>query len=330
MYYPGRDKSMKIIALSHYNGDMDTRFGDCILLIDNNSIVIYDCGHEKHAEYVENYIRTHKEIDKISIVISHNDSDHTKGVCSLMDWCEENAINDVTVYAHLYLKYVDDILPKIQNKKQKQRENLKDDILEQFNHICEIVNKAEEYCYAVVNAEKGIRIGGCMIVGPEKDEITDTVARAVDERQEDTIGEGLAEETVMNAASVQLKFLFDNNSTGILCGDASPAFLKNLSQYDFIQLPHHGQKDDAEEIFRKLGGYAHSKSYLISDNTGSAENSGGSEKLIRFMNDEKYKAAYNTKNGIVEVSEVQRFISNTSCGRSYLGDLDCYKKPGSY
>ncbi len=320
---------MTIIALSNYDGDVDTRFGDCIMLIDRNSIVIYDCGHEKHAEYIEKYIEAHKEIDDISIVISHNDSDHTKGICALLDWCKENGLNDVKIYAHLYLKYVDDILPKIKNKKQKQRETLKEDILEQFNHICEIVLKAERHHFDVINAEKGTQIGKCVIVGPEKNEITDTVARAVDERQEDTIGDGLAEETVMNAASVQLKFLFDNNAAGLLCGDASPDFLRNLSQYDLIQLPHHGQKDDAAEIFRKLGGYAHGKTYLISDNTGSAENSGGSEKLVKYMNDEKYKSAYNTKNGIIELTQVEKFTSYTNSGRSFLGDLDSYKKTNS-
>lgn len=35
---------MKLKALSHYDNDMDTRFGDCILLYDETSLVVYDCG----------------------------------------------------------------------------------------------------------------------------------------------------------------------------------------------------------------------------------------------------------------------------------------------
>lgn len=44
---------MKLKALSQYDGDKDTRFGDCILIYNNSSLIVYDCGHIKHAEYVE-------------------------------------------------------------------------------------------------------------------------------------------------------------------------------------------------------------------------------------------------------------------------------------
>lgn len=42
---------MKLKALSQYDGDKDTRFGDCILIYNNSSLIVYDCGHIKHAEY---------------------------------------------------------------------------------------------------------------------------------------------------------------------------------------------------------------------------------------------------------------------------------------
>lgn len=46
---------MKLKALSHYAGDTDTRFGDCILLYDATTLIVYDCGNERHAEEVEKF-----------------------------------------------------------------------------------------------------------------------------------------------------------------------------------------------------------------------------------------------------------------------------------
>lgn len=43
---------MKLKALSNYDGDKSTRFGDCILIYDLTSMIVYDCGHGKHAEYL--------------------------------------------------------------------------------------------------------------------------------------------------------------------------------------------------------------------------------------------------------------------------------------
>jgi hypothetical protein len=41
---------MKLRALSNYDNDRETRFGDCILLYDNGNLVIYDCGHSRHKD----------------------------------------------------------------------------------------------------------------------------------------------------------------------------------------------------------------------------------------------------------------------------------------
>ena len=77
---------MKLKALSHYNGDMDTRFGDCILLYDSTSLVVYDCGHAQHAQEIEDFLCENALISKVHIVISHNDSDHTDGIEKLMEY----------------------------------------------------------------------------------------------------------------------------------------------------------------------------------------------------------------------------------------------------
>jgi hypothetical protein len=41
---------MKLKALSHYNSDLDTRFGDCILVYNSVSLIVFDCGCTAYAE----------------------------------------------------------------------------------------------------------------------------------------------------------------------------------------------------------------------------------------------------------------------------------------
>ena len=285
---------MKLKAFSHYNGDWDTRFGDCIIVYDNKSLIVYDCGHEKHAEAVESFLRSNWSITQIYIVVSHNDSDHTSGVCGLLEWLNECGRYSVQVYLHLYLKHVDTILDKLDDGR-RNRESLKKALLAEFDNIKTIIEAAQEYGFTVGDALKGTVVGNCAIVGPTVDEFTDVAAKAVDNRENDKIGEGHAEETVMNAASIQLKCKLADAAIILLCGDASPDFLHNLYTYNIIQLPHHGQLDDAIAIFEKLKADSYNKDYLISDNTGSGATSGGSDKLVKYMEDENYNPAMNTK-----------------------------------
>lgn len=288
---------MKIRALSHYEGDINTRFGDCILLYDNTSLIVYDCGHAKHAEAVEEFLQTNLSIVQVHIVVSHNDSDHTDGVCSLLDWLSARSKYTVSVYSHQYLKHVDTILDKIDDGR-RNRDSLKQSLLAEFDNIKTIIESAQACGFPAVEALSGTSVGSCTIVGPTIDEFTDVAAKAVDSRVGNNIGEGHAEETVMNAASVQLRCKLDNAETILLCGDASPAYLHNLDSYDIIQLPHHGQLDDAKAIFEELDD-SYDKKYFISDNTGSGETSGGSDNLVQYMRDENYSSAQNTKNGVV-------------------------------
>jgi hypothetical protein len=283
---------MKLKAFSHYDGDMDTRFGDCIILYDSTSLVVYDCGHTNHAKSVETFLRSNTSINQVYIVVSHNDSDHTDGVCSLLEWLYEEHYT-VSVYTHQYLKHVDTILNKIDDNRRR-RERLKEALLTEFDNIKTIIETAKTYKFNTEEALKGESVGICEIVGPTEDEFTDVAAKAVDNRESNNI----AGETVMNAASVQLKCKLNNAEMIILCGDAAPSYLHNLDSYDIIQLPHHGQLDDSKKIFDKLDD-SYSKSYFISDNTGSGETSGGSDQLVEYMNNEKYSSACNTKNGVV-------------------------------
>lgn len=312
---------MKLKALSHYDNDTDTRYGDCILLYDDAQMVVYDCGHTKHAEYVESFLGRFPGIASVHIVVSHNDSDHTDGVCELLEWLHAQGKYTVKVYTHQYLKHVDTILDKVDDGR-RNRESLKDALITEFDNINDIIETAEDFNFSCVEALQGTTVGLCTIVGPTVDEFTDVAAKAVDNREGDTVGEGLAAESVMNAASLQLKCTLSNGNKVLLCGDASPDYLKNLADYEYIQLPHHGQEDDAKAIFETLGGKAHLKSYLISDNTGSAEHSGGSDDVLKHMKKEKYVDPHNTKNGIVDLPKYSAVTSTTSQERKYLGELD--------
>jgi len=291
---------MKLKALSHYNDDLDTRFGDCILIYNSISLVVFDCGHVKHSEAVKTFLQLNLFIKQIHIVVSHNDCDHTSGICELLEWLNDRGGYSVHVYMHQYLKYVDEILDKIDDRR-RNRESLKEALLDEFDNIKIIIETTQVCGFTVNEALRGTNVGDCIIAGPTKDEFIDVAAKAVDSRGENKIGKGHAEETVMNAASIQLTCKLDTADIILLCGDASPDYLHNLGSYDIIQLPHHGQLADAQAIFQKLKGDSYSKHYLISDNTGSGATSGGSDELVQYMKDEKYSPAMNTKNAPVNI-----------------------------
>ena len=286
---------MRLKALSHYNNDITTRFGDCILLYDSATVVVYDCGHTDHAQRVKSFLAARLVISQVHIVISHNDSDHTSGIVELLDYLHIKRYT-VTVYSSLYLKHTEKILEQLDDERRTSKAT-KQHVLDTFDKIAEIVEKAEEYGFSVVDAIEHIQVASlCWIVGPREDEFIKVVAQAI---EDDTITR-IEGETVMNAASVQLKCKLDNGQTVLLCGDASPSYLHRLDSYDVIQLPHHGRLDNAQEIFEELRD-PYSKVYFISDNTGAGANSGGSDDLVRFMKRENYSPALNTQKGEVNL-----------------------------
>jgi metal-dependent hydrolase (beta-lactamase superfamily II) len=304
---------MKLKVLSHYDNDLNTRFGDCILLNDNTNLVVYDCGHSRHADEAISFLQSKSSISTVRIVVSHNDSDHTVGINELLTWLHIQKKYSVSVYTHQYLKHVDTILNKIDDGR-RTRESLKKALLAEFDNIKTIIETAVEYGFTAVEALCDVTVGNCNIVGPTVDEFTDVAAKAVDNRVGNNIGEGHAEETVMNAASVQIKCKLDNAELVLLCGDASPDYLRHLDDYDIIQLPHHGQLADAEAVFDALSN-AGSKVFLVSDNTGSGATSGGSDDLMK-SDARKGKRIKNTKDGIVELPEASIYDGGGSKTRS--------------
>lgn len=307
---------MILKALSYYNGDMDTRYGDCILLYDSTSLIIYDCGHVQHAEEVEKFLKKNIQISQIHIVVSHNDSDHTNGIESLLEYLYSKEY-EVTVYTSLYLKSAKKVLELLDDERRTLPAT-KQHILETFDKIKDIVEKAQEYGFSIKNASAGTEVLSESIVGPKEDEFAEVVAQAI---KADT-GSKIDGETVMNAASVQLKCKLDNAQTVLLCGDASPAYLHNIDSYDLIQLPHHGKLDSAIVIFDTLTD-PYSKDYLVSDNTGSGATSGGSDNLVEYMKTELYSPALNTKNGVVSVPKsADKNNSNNRTKGVKLGAMD--------
>lgn len=298
---------MKLKALSHYDGDMGTRFGDCIMISNFTQLIVYDCGHEKHAEAVRDFLRNNTFITEIYIVVSHNDSDHTNGVIPLMEYLSSEGYK-VTLYTSLYLKHASKV-EKLLDDGRRNKKSICNHILEIFNNIAEIVEKAQEYGFSVKDASKGVALATAEIVGPLEDEFAEVVAKAIEEDGTGTING----ETVMNAASVQLKIRLDNQNIVLLCGDATPQYLKNLDSYDIIQFPHHGQYKDGVDILDCLGDASYSKKYLISDNTGSGKTSGGSAELVDYMKEENYEDAYNTLNG--EVSLPMKSASSSASSK---------------
>ena len=299
---------MKLKALSHYNGDTDTRFGDCIMISNSTQLIVYDCGHEKHAKEVEDFLRNNILIKEVYIVVSHNDSDHTDGIIPLMDYLASREY-ETTLYTSLYLKHVSKV-EKLLDDGRRNKKSICEHILEIFSNIADIVEKAQEYGFTVKDANKGVTLATAEIVGPLEDEFVEVVAKAIEEDGTGTING----ETVMNAASVQLKFALDNQNKVLLCGDAAPKYLKNLNSYDIIQFPHHGQCKDGVEILDYLEDASYSKEYLISDNSGSRKTSGGSDELVDYMKKENYKTAYNTLNGVVSLPIQSRVSSTTTKG----------------
>jgi len=303
---------MKLKALSHYNGDTDTRFGDCIMISNSTQLIVYDCGHDKHAEAVGEFLRNNTSVKEVHIVVSHNDSDHTDGIIPLMDYLASEEY-ETTLYTSLYLKHASEV-EKLLDDGRRNKKSICDHILEIFNNIAEIVEKAQEYGFSVKDANKGVTLATAEIVGPLEDEFVEVVAKAI---EEDGIGT-INGETVMNAASVQLKVTLDDKNKVLLCGDAATQYLKNLNSYDVIQFPHHGQYKDGVEILDSLGDASYSKEYLISDNTGSGKTSGGSGELVDYMKEENYKTAYNTLNGVISLP-IQSKVSATTTKGVCLG-----------
>ena len=272
---------IKVLSSKEYE-EKEKNYGDCIIIHHNANVIVYDCGSEEHAIRVKDFLKG-KNINNVYVILSHNDEDHFKGI----QWLREN-VEIKGIYTILLLKYVDEIYEEI-NDKRRTREALREQILKLYDNVAKMSGENLKDIY-----EETINIDGVDIVGPNKDYMITAVAHQLDGRESDQIDS----ETIFNAISVQVK-LNINGKTVLLTGDASyPSIEDKIDKYDSVQLPHHGKKKQAEEIFDKLSEKNSKITYIVSDNTGNSN--GGSDDL-----DTKGKIVYNTKNyGDIDVDKV--------------------------
>ena len=182
-------KEIIVLSAKHYEEPKSSNYGDCILINTGTELYIYDCGSERHAEEVIKYM-DNNNFEKATLILSHNDSDHFDGIPKLI---EEDRISSIRTV--LLLKYVDDILERIDDGR-KTRESVKKDILDAYDNIAQLSGCNLEDIYECDNS----LTSEISIVGPDYDYMIDTVAKRLDGREGNTV-DG---ETAVNATSVQV------------------------------------------------------------------------------------------------------------------------------
>lgn len=246
--------------------------GDCLVIDNGEELVIYDCGCEEYANWIIDYMENNS-YSSVKVVLSHNDDDHFKGIPVLV---ENGKVESVTTV--LLLKYVDELLDIIDDGR-KNRDSIKKQILDCYDNIKSLSGSGLRDAFENVEIAKGIKV-----VGPGKEYILNAAAKGLYTTQSDTIDNS----TITNATSIHLEVELDGN-TILLTGDSSfeSVMEQDIKKYNYIQLPHHGNKGIGEKILKenKQNKYV---TYIVSDNTGNSN--GGSDKL-----DTKGYSVINTK-----------------------------------
>lgn len=291
----------KILSSNGYE-NKSKNCGDCFIINNGTDLVIYDCGCEEHAKRVVKYMEDNC-YEKAIVILSHNDSDHFNGIPYLI---EEGKVSELVTV--LLLKYKDELLDRIDDHR-KTRDSISRQIIDLYNNIASLSGKVTLTNIYDEDSKTLNIVEGIKIVGPDEEYMLDAVAKELDTTEGDTF-DG---ETVVNATSVQVQVTYKNKKL-LLSGDSSFESMKDkLGDYQIIQLPHHGKKQQAEEIFEKKQG-ENDIIYIISDNTG--DSNGGSDKL-----DTKGHIVKNTKiDGDINLDEPTAFSFGRRSG-SYGGNL---------
>lgn len=303
------EKFMKFIGLTNQLEDKGIRVGDCLILYSSTFVIVYDCGHSSHAKYILNFLQKKSTIDKVNIVISHNDSDHTDGVVDLLEGLYKGKYNNVTVYSHHYQNHAEKIKNGVKDGR-RTKTGVQKHLEDEYKNTEEIISVTKVFGFESKEIKLGEEIEtGCTIVGPKEKHFYDSVSKAVDNRVNNIVEKGKGSETVKNAPSVQLSCVLEGKTKMLLCGDACPEYLENLDYYDIIQFPHHGQKADGEAVLEKLT-CSYNKTFFISDNTGDGVTSGGSDALIDYLKKENYDKVFNTSKKNVNLPLLTPIIKN--------------------
>lgn len=289
-------KEIIVLSSQNYQDSKESNHGDCFLINTGNSLFIYDCGSNQHAESVLSYMKENN-FKTAEFILSHNDDDHFLGLPLLLEHKKISKIHTV-----LLLKHIDDILEAIDDGR-KTRESVKKEILEKYDNIARLSGCNLCDIYDSSNNLRKTLYPNINIIGPSYDYMINTVAKRLDGREGDTV-DG---ETAVNATSVQLSIAFQSHNL-LLTGDSSFAAIEdNLRAHDIIQLPHHGKQKQAELIFKKKWNQLNSI-YLVSDNTGNSN--GGSDSL----NTAGHKV-FNTKSGNIRINSA--FLLNCKTTTSH-------------
>ncbi len=252
--------------------DSKKNYGDCIVYIEKGTAIIYDCGSEEHAKRVIELL-DENGIDKAIVVLSHNDSDHFQGIPYLI---EKKRVE--SVFTVLLLKYKDKLLKTIDDDRRNEISIIKT-IKDTYDNIASLSGRVK--LKDIYENENELPYNTFRL-GPDFDYMIAAAAKELDSREGDTIDN----ERVVNATSVQIGINFGSN-TILLTGDCTPAAIPedvDLTKFDYIQLPHHGKPELAEEIFKRADKNI-DITYIISDNTGASN--GGSDN--RSYKGHKYK-----------------------------------------
>lgn len=290
---------MKVTLLSaNTYDDPSKNNGDCILVDNGTELVIFDCGCEEHAMRVVEYMEANF-YEKAKLVLSHNDADHFDGIPYLI---EQGVLSEV--YTLLLLKYKDELLDRIKDKR-RTRDSITKSIEEIYSNIYSLSGEVTlKDIFTDTKVSTGITIPG-----PDKEYSLDAVAKRIDSRESDDIDK----ETIVNAVSTQLSIDFGSGKKLLLTGDSSfKAIESTVKSHSAIQLPHHGKLAQAEEIFAVKD---NTTIYYVSDNTG--DSNGGSDKLC-----EKYprgRAIYNTINGD-QTCTAESFKVTARVGTYFIGE----------
>ena len=284
---------MKLIVLSSKNYEnVEVDYGDCFIIDCGANVVVFDCGSETHADKVIEYL-DEKGIDKIDIVLSHNDDDHYKGIPKLID---QGRVNKV--YTVLLLKYKDEILDKIDDER-KTRESLSNQIIEIYDNIKELEG------YLGDALETPDIYPGVKVIGPDKDYLIEAIAHQLNA----TEGDQIDGTTIINATSIHLSVELSNQKI-LLTGDAVvEAFEDKMDDYQVVQLPHHGNSNQAEQVFDKMNG-KNDVVYIISDNTGTKN--AGSDSIYEQGLDKGHRIKNTKYEDTFEVTDNSFILKPTS------------------
>lgn len=258
-------------------------YGDCIVFIEDKTAIIFDCGSEDHAKRAIALLDYHG-IEKATVVLSHNDDDHFKGIPFLI---EKQRVDKL--FTILLLKYKDRILDEIDDGR-RNRDSIARRITELYDNIASLSGKVT---LCDVYEQENEFPSQMKRVGPSLEYMIQAAAKGLDSRE----GDQLDNETFTNAASMQIQLTHSSKKI-LLTGDCAPAAISedvDLNEFDYIQLPHHGKPSLAEEIFQRTN-KNNNIVFLVSDNTGNTN--GGSDDLKRAGHQIK-----DTKQGDITIND---------------------------